>query len=367
MNLAVPCACNSRYTRSLRQRPAGFTLIELLVVIAIISIMIGLLLPAVQSARESARRIQCSNNLKNLSLALLNYESANRAFPAMRGGTEGFSSPAAGNHLRLSAFVGLLPFLELSALYNEIVMPRQSPMPIAAGGPFPGETFGGTFTPWLFQPSLLKCPTEQYEKGILDPGVTNYGLSVGDNVIDVANGQTRGFFQANTWRRISDVLDGTSNSLALIEMRIEQPIDWFTEEELSTPARVSSLIIVEPKYIAKRPLPPPPHYGRGYRWHDGAPVYTAVNNMLPPNDTSATNRISHDLVNGQFAAGSYHPSLILVAFVDGGVRTIFANVDIGNSLHYAPSGDSREPSPYGVWGQLSTISCGEVTANRPDE
>ena len=65
----------------------GFTLVELLVVIAIIGILVGLLLPAVQAAREAARRMQCSNSIKQLSLAMLNYESAYKRFPPRRGGT----------------------------------------------------------------------------------------------------------------------------------------------------------------------------------------------------------------------------------------------------------------------------------------
>ncbi|MDO4583997.1 MAG: DUF1559 domain-containing protein [Planctomycetia bacterium] len=101
----------------------GFTLVELLVVIAIMGILVGLLLPAVQQAREAARRMQCTNNLKNLGLALLNYESAMQSLPAGRMGCDG-SCPDQGNtqtsdkRYGSSAFLRVLPYLEQMALYT---------------------------------------------------------------------------------------------------------------------------------------------------------------------------------------------------------------------------------------------------------
>jgi prepilin-type N-terminal cleavage/methylation domain-containing protein/prepilin-type processing-associated H-X9-DG protein len=100
----------------------GFTLIELLVVIAIIAVLIGLLLPAVQAAREAARRAQCINNLKQIGLAMFNYESANLAFPP--GGMYGANDPcsvAAGSCLRCNLLgwgVAILPFFEQAPLFN---------------------------------------------------------------------------------------------------------------------------------------------------------------------------------------------------------------------------------------------------------
>ena len=102
---------------------SGFTLVELLVVIAIIGILVGLLLPAVQAAREAARRMQCSNSIKQLSLALHNYESTYKRFPARRAGTATGLTDSRRNHTnagRLSAFVALLPYTEQSPMYEQI-------------------------------------------------------------------------------------------------------------------------------------------------------------------------------------------------------------------------------------------------------
>src|SRR5262245_52380551 len=96
------------------RRQSGFTLIELLVVIAIISVLIALLLPAVQQARESARRTQCKNNLKQIGIALANYEGAFRVLPPGR-----LVNPVSGQGHCFSAYAHLLPFLEQAPLHDK--------------------------------------------------------------------------------------------------------------------------------------------------------------------------------------------------------------------------------------------------------
>ena len=340
---------------------AAFTLIELLVVIAIIGLLVGLLLPAIQASREAARRIQCSNNMRQLGIALMNYESVYRAFPALRGGTAGFTNSLAGNHERRSALIALLSFMEQTPLATQINAGESTAQGVVApGGPFPGETLNRTYLPWLAQVPQFLCPDEPKRPDAFEIGRTSYAFCVGDNVLDVANGSTRGMFQTLAWKRLSEVLDGTSNTLAMSELKIRAPIgEWFTEAELNQPSRVTSKH-PDPDFIPKFPLPPPPTHGRGMRWTDGAPVYTAFNTIFAPNETSVSNRSSYDLVNGLFTAGSYHSGLLIVLYVDASVHVISATIDNGDLGKSAPLGSSSEPSPYGVWGQLGTIGCGEI-------
>ncbi|MFM7976852.1 MAG: DUF1559 domain-containing protein, partial [Pirellula sp.] len=99
---------------SIARRSSGFTLVELLVVIAIIGILVGLLLPAVQAAREAARRMSCSNNMRQISLAALNYEAAYKRLPASRiSRTADRLGPASG----ISVHARLLPFMEATSTY----------------------------------------------------------------------------------------------------------------------------------------------------------------------------------------------------------------------------------------------------------
>lgn len=187
----------------LRLKVRGFTLVELLVVIAIIGILVGLLLPAVQSAREAARRMQCSNNLKQFGLAMLNYESANRRLPAGR-------SPSG-----LSAHAALLPYMEQTAVGNQVdfnVVWDHINNTVARGASIP----------------IFNCPSDPVSTLPIGWAGTNYRSNQGSGIL---NGLTptlssdpnfgypnpNGSFIPLTFLKLGDITDGTSNTAAFSE------------------------------------------------------------------------------------------------------------------------------------------------------
>lgn len=193
----------------------GFTLIELLVVIAIIAILIALLLPAVQQAREAARRTQCRNNLKQLGLALHNYHDTHRVFPPsgiyrfagnspmLQGG------PTPGGPLNFSWITMLLPYLDQAPLYNAINF----------SAPLWGQTINGQQISSLLLPALL-CPSDDgYGAGnVHNIAWTNYAGSEGYDWHTRPGHRLNGIFQIATRISIKDITDGTSNTVAIGEV-----------------------------------------------------------------------------------------------------------------------------------------------------
>ncbi len=189
----------------MRSRTTGFTLVELLVVIAIIGVLVGLLLPAVQAAREAARRMSCSNNFKQIGLGLHNYHSAFDRLPTQMGGTktnttgqDWYRPTDEANQLSLGWLVGLLPFVEQQALWEQISNP--STVNLAAPGtvrnpPWPAmgptitdennlhgsgvNTRNTAYAPWMTEIATLRCPSDP-GTGLPAMGRTNYAGCLGD-------------------------------------------------------------------------------------------------------------------------------------------------------------------------------------------
>ncbi len=229
-------------SRASLRRPSGFTLIELLVVIAIIAILIALLLPAVQQAREAARRTQCKNHLKQIGLALHNYHDVHRIWPG------GYMVDDTYGHRKGGALIHLMPFYDQAAIFN-LIDPRPT-----------GTDYMGDFNnlpQFLFvqrPPTVWLCPTNDDGNQVSTwrttgqwgkAGVAHYAPSIGAQQLDSQNScsqfvypggyfgradvdrgatldgrRVSGPFGFMSWgAQIRDISDGTSNTIAFGEIR----------------------------------------------------------------------------------------------------------------------------------------------------
>ena len=199
----------------------AFTLVELLVVIAIIGILVGLLLPAVQAAREAARRMQCTNNIRQLGLAAHNHESALKFLPPAYRGQQIGGAPG---YFDLWGTLALLtPYLEQTAVYNSIDLSKtmyQLTSPFGIQAPLACQTRVPTFI----------CPSDKGESvcsnaygivGELTP--TNYAFCLGTGTTTGRTGwrgspwEADGVFFAQSKVRMTDIKDGTSNTIGASE------------------------------------------------------------------------------------------------------------------------------------------------------
>jgi prepilin-type N-terminal cleavage/methylation domain-containing protein/prepilin-type processing-associated H-X9-DG protein len=194
------------------RRRRGFTLIELLVVIAIIAVLVSLLLPAVQNAREAARRTQCRNNLKQIGVALHNYHTSHNVFPP--GYVSGVAWPATSNGWSWCA--QLLPYLDQGPLHEKVNfgLPVEDPANQAAVG--------------VSVPALI-CPSDQIGGGtfsitdavgnvvIAAAAPMSYAATVGDDASEADGPTGNGTFYRNSRTRIADIIDGTSATVLVGE------------------------------------------------------------------------------------------------------------------------------------------------------
>ncbi|MEW4527640.1 DUF1559 domain-containing protein [Maioricimonas sp. JC845] len=336
---------------SLRRR--GFTLIELLVVIAIIAILIALLLPAVQQAREAARRSQCKNNLKQLGLALHNYHDTYGVFPYRQGGT----NESTHNWSRQSGFVGLLPYIDQAPLFNQI-----SSELVVGGTTYPPmgpNTWNGNYPPWQQTIPVLLCPSETRHVEIDTIGDTTYGFVAGDTY-RTNTSNPRGLFGWQSSTRFSDILDGSSNTIAMAEMKFPTGSGDIGHTAVGSNFTIPTdcLATYNPstrQYIVSA------NGWKGRRWPDGGAGSTAVTTTLPPNSPSCAHN-NHDAQEGFYSAGSAHVGGCHVLMGDGSVQFISENIDTGD-LSVDAVNVTGGVSPYGVWGSLGSKAGGEVISD----
>ena len=338
--------------RAPRNRP-GFTLIELLVVIAIISVLIALLLPAVQAAREAARRLQCTNNMKQIGLAMHNYESTNSVFAPGR-----INTYVAGNGHCWGAYSQMLPYFEQQAVFNAMNF-SLNPDP-----DYTTTTAAANMTAAVTTINMFLCPSDGGDTLIQVGGgmysVHNYLLNVGSgySVVQAPPGggpAPNGIFFENSAVRIAAITDGTSQSVAVSEtirsvfgaptgfnglaVFAQTPLGGFVITGNNT-AGNGPPIFSDADYTTRCLTPTPPGFQptRGVKWLYGAPGHSMYNHRRPPNDKlydcrgglphSDKSPADWQNLSLNVTSRSRHPGGVNSLFCDGHVQFIKDTVNV---------------------------------------
>ena len=351
------------------RRSQGFTLVELLVVIAIIGILVGLLLPAVQAAREAARRMQCGNNLKQLGLAMLNYESATKKLPAL--GSYSAQGPGINAGRNWSWVIAVLPYVEQSGRYNAL---QAEGRPNGPGLPDPWSRATGTpflNTVWNSDIPNFSCPSDPPPANRGEsPSLLGYKVCVGDDYHqnhfrpDQSNRSNRGIFQINRWSPLASITDGTSNTIVLSETCNGGPDDVLGGVAVTMQAWNPAACLARRNPANPRKLTAPtradfrPVNGRAL---DGRPYFVGFATMVAPNGPTCHWGGGDDNEH-MGTAQSYHTGGVQVCRADGSVGFMSQTIDTGNQLIDDIDTPGNRISPYGVWGALGSMSGGESVA-----
>jgi prepilin-type N-terminal cleavage/methylation domain-containing protein len=373
--------CFSGNFRS-KSRRNGFTLVELLVVIAIIGVLIALLLPAVQAAREAARRMQCTNNIKQLSLALHSYHDVHQNFPACctPGSSIAMGADTGG---RFNWFTRVLPFVEQSALFDSIQTP------IARNGSAIGVTGFWTawnvvtsdhnqwFDPWQINPSNGQCPsdggataTASMNDVDLGGGKLSYrgcggDIPTWDNTDAGVNLKVnRGLFSKwLTSCNMTSMTDGTSNTVVISEAVVAAGVNHYKGAIASawtTLTATDDITTEHPSTCRDRKQSSGTLSGTtdnvisGVLWADATSAFSKFHTILPPNSASCGYSDHQWFI---LTASSYHKGGANAGKGDGSVMFVSETIDAGDPTNNFTL--SIATSPFGVWGALGTINGNE--------
>jgi prepilin-type N-terminal cleavage/methylation domain-containing protein len=333
---------------------AAFSLIELLVVIAIIAILIALLLPAVQQAREAARRTQCRNNLKQLGLAIHNFEQSWTRLPVGAESRQFPGSPAyPHNFYRWSVLAHLTPYLDQSNAYNSIDLDIPLFAPPSFGVHPQNRLAAGLIVPLFLCPSDQGVPISQgYDVGSLGP--TNYAGCTGSGIGGGSPFDTDGAFFINSKIGYRDFLDGSSNTALMSESTLGTG-----DESTGDPSQVQASPETVYRFVAGAPLTDAACKGaalwnvsnrRGFMWVNGEYRCTLYNHYYRPNDaipdclgvTFDPDPARQFTGYGWRTARSWHEGGVFLLLGDGAVRFISENIDLA------------------IWRGLATCRGGEV-------
>jgi prepilin-type N-terminal cleavage/methylation domain-containing protein/prepilin-type processing-associated H-X9-DG protein len=307
--------------RASRRVKTGFTLVELLVVIAIIGILIALLLPAVQAAREAARRAQCLNNMKQLGLALHNYHDSQKKFPP---GVIRRSAPSVGLDSWTSSQVGwlarILPFLDGGIVYNMVNFQLED-----------GNRHSDTVRNHPL--TVARCPSDVQAKPHNNFFPTNYVACIGNSddgesdqgvmfIVGLRHSKPAGF---------ADIKDGTSTTMMVSECKVNEP--WVKRYGADSGGYIACLSGAAPP-ITNNQSDSGGSYpqGRGYSWFYGQNNQAwSYSTHWRPNDPTIRFQMHECHLwtsTGAFAARSRHPGGVNILLADGSVRFVQDSVNL---------------------------------------